>query len=121
MGGPSTLSRSISANTFSSTTSLTSAAASPNAALLDHETAGPVPGSSRVLSRLRGSLPQRTLPALQLTSFAAGGGPGAPALRERPAAPCHPLLARRHSPYASRRPSEKNAAAKQIAAPMRGQ
>ncbi len=44
----------------------------------------------RVLSRLRGSLAQRTLPALQLTFVRCWRGPGAPALRERPAAPCHP-------------------------------
>src|SRR5438045_9525868 len=43
MGVPSTLSRSTSANTFSSTTSLTSAAASPNAALLDHGNRGSCP------------------------------------------------------------------------------
>jgi len=46
----------------------------------------------RVLSRLRGSLPQRTLPALQLAIARCGQVPGAPALRERPAAPCHPQL-----------------------------
>src|SRR6266702_3133932 len=47
-------------------------------------------GGMRVLSRLRGSLAQRTLPALQLTFVRCWRGPGAPALRERPAAPCHP-------------------------------
>src|SRR5687767_14838955 len=44
----------------------------------------------RGLSRLRGSLAQRTLPALQLTAVRCGRVPGAPALRDRPAAPCHP-------------------------------
>src|SRR5205814_4210145 len=38
----------------------------------------------------RGSLPQRTLPALQLTTVRCGRVPAAPALRVRPAAPCHP-------------------------------
>jgi hypothetical protein len=38
----------------------------------------------RVLSRLRGSLPQRTLPALQLTAFAAGGPPGNPRFARDP-------------------------------------
>src|SRR5438876_10704710 len=42
------------------------------------------PKRLRVLSRLRGSLPQRTLPAFQLTAFAAGGSPGHPRFARDP-------------------------------------
>jgi hypothetical protein len=50
----------------------------------------PVALRVRVLSRLRGPLPQRTLPVLQLTAFAAAGPPGHPRFVRDPAVPCHP-------------------------------
>ena len=58
----------------------------------------------RVLSRLRGSLSQRTLPADRAIRCAhvAGRVPGAPALRELSPAPCHPRDLMQHLGAASR-------------------
>src|SRR5438552_3656575 len=65
----------------------------------------------RVLSRSSGSCPgyagrplSAPSPPLQLTFVRCGQVPGAPALRERPAAPCHPQPASRHPQPAPRHP-----------------